>query len=651
MLPSVKENVPELLLEPARLAFCANLHLGRQQDRFNFETTLVLARNLKFYEFRRKELVHHIDLRDTKLQQVRSQLEGYDGPVSPFLITTNARESLDSSMLQDPDELPIKFGKYVFQREGIYLLIHCWQHLVVLRRPKEHGANFELVAQHNGVLSYQMAEGPIPYQAVVELRFANGERELCDFQEPAEEGEEEEQPSTSKEAYALSEDMEARLQEVNALRAELSSQRMKTHEELALLQDLQLFGPPGERSLLLEEKQPLRRLGDVWTRVCGDYLVCGTVLVNISGSHRLIIVNELYPTVFLEPHIDFCMEHRLYELPLLPNGQPPEEIDQLAQFWACQNQHTRRLNWRAVPNARQVPPESSVAIVVRLRLVDLLQAEQLQLIVHYEVGVSADKKAFPRQLHLIDFDVKKLLDATESMAPTFSPTTLHQDFLAVIMTHEEHCALKLVFQDAKDCKKFEQQLVSKLQFEVLEAQEPEREQESDLLDDSSPGSPFQSSTGAAAAAANPVQRIFYNRKPTSQWCGTLLLRDDPGEQWHVYALTEDRMRLFMHRLMRDLLLLHCNLTYLGVNEPSLSVADANLELEKSLQEELEAWKLLLKPAASEEERRKQLTHLYKVQMASDVLASMIISKTEPDKEKLSKMTIGYTEDLKETTAC
>jgi len=118
----------------------------------------------------------------------------------------------------------------------------------------------------------------------------------------------------------------------------------------------------------------------------------------------------------------------------------------------------------------------------------------------------------------------------------------------------------------------------------------------------------------------------------SQWCGTLLLRDDPGEQWHVYAQTDDRLRLFMHRLMRDLLLLHCNLTYLGVNEPNLSVADANLELEKSLQEELEAWKVVLKPAASVEERRKQLTHLYKVQMASDVLAQMILRKTEQNKE-------------------
>jgi len=135
-----------------------------------------------------------------------------------------------------------------------------------------------------------------------------------------------------------------------------------------------------------------------------------------------------------------------------------------------------RLKWRPVPKARQVPPESSVAMVVRLRLVDLLHAEQLHLMVQYEVGATAEKNAWPRQLHLITFDVKKLLDATESLAPTFSAKTLHQDFLAVIMTHQAHCSLKLVFQAAEDCTTFEQQLVSKLQFELIKVQEPEKEQ-------------------------------------------------------------------------------------------------------------------------------------------------------------------------------
>ncbi|KAH8355469.1 hypothetical protein KR084_011285 [Drosophila pseudotakahashii] len=636
MLPSVQENVPEMLLQRSRLAFCANLDLGRPQDRFDFGSTLVLSRNLKFYEFRRKELVHHIDLRATQLQQLAGQLEAYDGPMSPFLPSSECRERLDANMLQDPEELPLRFGKFVWQRVEIYLLIQCWRQLIVLRRPKEHGANFELVAQHKDIESIQMVQGSIPYQAVVELHFGNGKRQRCDFQEASmEEKEEQEQdarPSTSKEAGALSaQEFDGLVQQVHGLRAELASQRAQTQKDFALAQELQLFGTAGERSLLLEEKQPLRRLGDVWTRICGDYLVCGTLLVNVAGSQRLSIVQELYPLVNLQPHSNFSLLHRLYELPLLANGLPPEDYDQLAQFWACQDQHSRLLKWRPLAKTQQLAPESSAVMVVALRLVDLLQAEKLHLMAIYEIGGgSAEKEPSQRQLHLVTFDVRKLLDAGEALAPSFSPTTLHQDFLAVIMTHNAHCSLKLVFESATDCTAFEQLLVTKLQFELIQAQEaePPREQNSDLLDDSCPGSAFQSSS----TAANPVQHIFYNRQPMSQWCGALLLRDDPGQRWHIYARTNDRLCLLLHRLRRDLLQLHCNLTYLGVNEPGLSPADAAVELEASLQEELEAWKELLKPADSQEQRLKQWTHLHDMQFVSDVLASVIMS-AEPEKKE------------------
>jgi len=100
MLSAVQENVPEMVMQRSRMAFCGHLHLGRPRDRSNFGSTLVLGRNLKFYEFRRKELVHQIDLRGTKLQEVASQLEGYDGPMCPFLINPEARDRLESSMLQ-----------------------------------------------------------------------------------------------------------------------------------------------------------------------------------------------------------------------------------------------------------------------------------------------------------------------------------------------------------------------------------------------------------------------------------------------------------------------------------------------------------------------------------------------------------------------
>ncbi|XP_016973527.1 uncharacterized protein LOC108040536 isoform X2 [Drosophila rhopaloa] len=604
MLPSVQNN-------------------GRPRDRFRNTSTLLLTRNLRFYEFRRKDLLHYIDLRGTLLQKVASQLENYDGPMSPFLPKEEPTDGrLDCSMLQPTDELPLKFGKYVWQQEEIFLLIHCWQVLLILRRPKEYGSNFELVAEHEDVVAFHVVGGPIPYQAVVELKFGNGKRLCCDFQDDSLD----EEPSTSEKAELASQNCEALLQKVHAAEAELTTQRMQTQRDLALAQEVLLFGPPAQRSLILEEKQPLRRFGDVWTRICGDYFVCGTLLVNVAGSHRLSIARDLCPVVGLDPPSNFRMEHRLYELPLQPDGQPPLDYDQLAQFWACQDQHSRQLKWRPVSKAGQLPPECSAVMVVRLRLVDLLQAEQLHLLVLYEIKNSAEEEASPRQMHLVTFDVKKLLDATESLAPSFSPATLHQDFLAVMMTQRARCCLKLEFQATEDCGTFEQLLASKLQFELIQAQEAGRDQDSDILDDSCAGAAFQSTS----AAADPVQRIFYNRQPLSQWCGVLILRDDPGQLWHVYAQTEDRLRLLQHRLMRDLLQLHCNVNVLEVSDHNQAPADVALELEASLNEELEAWKEVLKPASSHKQRLEQLTHLHRVQMASDVLASMIKSPNDPE---------------------
>ncbi|XP_020812060.1 uncharacterized protein LOC110187037 [Drosophila serrata] len=638
MLPFVEEHVPELLLQRSSIAFSRNLHLERGRDRHNATSSLVLARNLKFYEFRRKQLLHHIDLRGTRLQRWAVQLESYSGPVSNFLPkepdSFNGQE-LDCSMLSSPEDLPIQIGKYVWQQDQIYILLHCWELFLVLRRPKGHGCNFELVAQHLDVALFRMIGGPIPYQAYVELQFGSSGKRLCtDFQEPPlDEG-----PSTSSKASASasasatvsvsSQKFERLVQQVHSARAELSSQRAQTQRDFARSQDLQTFGPPGQRSLLLEEKQLLRRFGDVWTRVCGDYLVCGCLMVNIAGSHRMSIVQELRPLVRLEPPPpNISLEHRLYELPLQADSQPPEDYDELAQFWACQEQHSRRLNWREVAKAAQLPPECSAVLVVRLRLADLLQAEQLHLMAVYEVRsvqekqLEAEAATEIRQLHLVSLDARKLLDDMEAQAPTFAASTLHQDFLAVIVTQKAHCTLRLEFQAAQDCTRFEQLLASKLQFELIQAQDQTSHLQ--LLDGTCSETDFE-----LASDPDSVQRIFHNRQPLSQWCGILLLRDDPGQHWHVYAPTEARLRLLLHHLMRDLLQLHCNLTLLEMSEHNPSPADdvAALELEASLGEELQAWTALLRTGNGAEKRLEQLQHIQSLQMVSDVLAATVIRR-------------------------
>ncbi|XP_017092908.2 uncharacterized protein [Drosophila bipectinata] len=643
MLPFVKENVPTLLLQPARLAFYANLHLRLPGDEEMSNSTLVLSKDMKVYEYRRKELVHFINLQDSRLKNLSTELKDYQGPTSSFLrkeATSNeagSSKELDCTMLYVPEELQIAFGKYIWMQEKVYVFVHCWKLLLVLYRPKENGANFELVAEHEAVSSFKMVIGPIPYQAIVELQFENGKKMRTDFQTDTQNDE----PSTSAGGPPeATESFKELLEQINTLEAELSAARQQTQKDFALWQDQQLFGSPAQRSLLLEEKQVVHRFGEVWMRVCGDFLICGTLLINLTGINRLNIVYDLKPLVRIEPPKSFRMHHRLFELPVQPDGQPPEDFDKIAQFWACQEQQSRRFKWRAVSKDGQLPPERSAVMLVRLSLSDLIDAEKLQLMAIYDIKSSKDAKdSESRQLNLITVDVPQLLAKLETLTPTFLPKSLHQDFLTVIMTQEAQCVLKLKFKEAHDCGSFEEQLISKMHFELFEVQDKKEDQEmnsadSDILDASILST-------SRPQISTPVQRIFYNRKPHSQWFGILILRDDPGHYWHIYAPTETRLQLLVHHLKRDLLLLNCNVTLMDINEYISEPDNVALELENSLREELLAWKDLLENKDEDEEDdeeekmdkyKSKLSNIHRLQFTSDVLVTMLRSQDAHDSD-------------------
>lgn len=140
-------------------------------------------------------------------------------------------------------------------------------------------------------------------------------------------------------------------------------------------------------------------------------------------------------------------------------------------------------------------------------------------------------------------------------------------------------------------------------------------------------------------SAVPLQRIFYNRKPHFQWFGILILRDDPGHYWHIYAQTETRLKLLVQHLKRDLLLLHCNVSVLEINECITEPDNIALELEASLREELLAWKELLDENNQDydydedvERYKLKLSHIHKLQLASDVLATMLKKQNAQNSE-------------------
>ncbi|XP_034485243.1 uncharacterized protein LOC117790081 [Drosophila innubila] len=613
MLPLIEEDVPEFLIQRDTVAYCSQLHVRKTKS------SLLLSRNLRFYEFRKKELMHHIDLRSTCLQKLKTQLQSYSGPISSFLIRDDVADvsgdSTSYSMLHAAEELPLSIGKFVWLGEHIYVLLRCWQTLLVLQRPTEHGGSFKLIAQHENVENYRLVRGPIKYQAYVELHFNNGKRQRTNFQS----AEECAAPGSSTGSGAVG--FQRLLQRVHGARAELHTQRALTHQDFVRARELQAFGAPGQRSPLLEEKQLLRRCGDVWTRICGSCLVLGTLLSNSAGSNRPSVLHALRPLIRLPNGCGLNFTHRLYELPLQADGQPPEDYDELAQFWACQEQHSTSISWRLLTNDAQLPPERSAVLLVRLQLEDLLQLEQLQLLALYELHGESKRQL---QLQLCSINLTELLERPELHMPSFKSQTMHQDFLAVIMTQTAHCPLRLQFESSTEQQQFEQLLETKLGLRSTTVQQ-ERQPAVQLLDeDFAYGNNCSSSSNSSRLH---LQRIFYN--PQTQ---LLLLHNDPEQHWHIYAHSQSELCLLLRRLLRDLLQLHCNVTQLERHKDACGVpANAALLLESALRDELQARSelLALQPAHSQLSAHS-LKRVHQLEMASDLLFTVINSQNRPE---------------------
>ncbi|EDW05772.2 uncharacterized protein LOC6586159 [Drosophila mojavensis] len=620
MFTLVDEDVPEFLLQRDTVAYCSQLHVQKSKS------SLVLGRNLKFYEFRKKELLHYIDLKESSLQQLATELRSYNGPLSRFLIRDDVADisgdATSYNMLHAPEDLPLSIGKYVWLGEHIYVLLQCWQKLLVLQRPAEQGASFKLIAQHDNLQEYRLVRGPIKYQAYVELEFTNGKRLRTNFQG----SEAPESPSTSSGSTVVG--FKRLMQRVHCARAELHSQRTQTQLDFMQSRELQAFGLPGQRSLLLEEKQLLRRCGDIWTRICGDSLVLGILLTNAAGSNYNSTLHALRPLLRLPQGPGLNYVYRLYELPLQADGQPPEDYDQLAQFWALQEQQSSNsgLSWQPASRVDQLSPERSVVLLVRLQLEDLLTLDSIQLLALYELQDECRRQL---QLHLASINVAALLQQQELHVPSFSPRTLHQDFLAVIMTQAAHCALRLVFQDVDQQTQFEQLLLTKLNFVTTavpqEKQQGQRRDSVQLLDDSGAEQEFafgHSNMNGNSSCTAPTQRIFYNGPKQ-----LLLLRNDPGQHWQLYASTETQLCLLLRRLLRDLLQLHCNLSLLDLQAEACSAPpNATLLLESALRDELQARADLLQL----QPKRAQLQRLHQLEMASDSLITVIKTQMQLD---------------------
>ncbi|KAH8386702.1 hypothetical protein KR093_002068 [Drosophila rubida] len=620
MLPRIEQDVPHFLIARNNIAYCSQLHVHK------YRSSLVLTRELRFYEFANKELLHQIDLRTTCLQQRAAQLQAYTGPMSSFLIRDDVTplETGTSyySMLHTADELPLSIGKYVWLGKHVYVLLRCWHTLLVLQRPAAHGTSFQLIAEHEQLEDYHLVRGSgaLKYQAYVELQFLNGKRLRCNFQPPNSSSSEECVPSTASSSAA---GFQRLLQRVHGARAELHTQRALTQQDFVRAQEQQTFAAPAQRSPLLEEKQLLRRCGDVWTRICGSYLVLGTLLNNTSSNTRPSVLHAVRPLLQLpSDNCGFNYTHRLYELPLQPQDEPPEDYDELGQFWACQQQHSTNISWRQVMRRACLPPERSAVLLVRLQLHHLLGEQQLKLLVLYELR---GDHTVQLQLQLASIELDALLQQQQLHVPRFAAHTLHQDFLALIMTQTAHCPLRLQFKSSQEQLQFEQLLGSKLGLKCHSV-EQETPQPLQLLDEeATQANNFGFEEQQKHHLGATVQRIFYN--PQTQ---LLLLHNDPEQHWHIYASNESELCLLLRQLLRDLLQLHCNVSLLELHEEACSVpANAALLLEASLRDELQARSELLKLSPAREQlTASALRRVHQLELASDLLLTVINSQPQ-----------------------
>ncbi|XP_060663656.1 uncharacterized protein LOC132796489 [Drosophila nasuta] len=630
--PLIEQDVPHFLTTRNTIAYCSQLHVRKSKS------SLVLSRQLRFYEFANKQLLHHIDLRATCLQQLEPQLQTYTGPISSFLRRDDVLQPADDaanvtssySMLHAAEELPLSIGKYVWQGKHIYVLLRCWHTLIVLQRPATGGGSFELIAQHEQLEDYRLVrDGTLKYQAYVELQFINGKRMRCNFQPTSSSSSNELPPSSSSSNNNNSAaGFQRLLQRVHGARAELQTQRALTQQDFVRAQEQQTFGVPAQRSPLLEEKQLLRRCGDVWTRICGASLVLGTLLNNTTSSVRPCVLHGLRPLLHLSSGNGLNYTHRLYELPLQADAAPPEDYDELAQFWACQEQHSTNISWRLVTNNARLPPERSAVLLVRLQLHELIvlgqqhQQEQLQLLALYELHGQRRQQL---QLQLASIELAPLLEQTQLHVPRFAAHTLHQDFLALIMTQTAHCPLRLKFPSAAQQLQFEQLLTTKLELRCHSVKQ--ESQPLQLLDEATPPGDFGfgEEQRRDRRPRSTVQRIFYN--PATQ---LLLLHNDPEQHWHIYAGSESELCLLLRRLLRDLLQLHCNVTLLELHQEACNVpANAALLMESALRDELQARAELLQlPSRREQVTANALKRVHQLELASDLLFTVINGQTQ-----------------------
>ncbi|KAI9588862.1 uncharacterized protein LOC119644725 [Glossina fuscipes] len=626
MLTRIKNEIPDFIIE--YLVYCdIFVDYSRQK------TCLVLTKNLKFFEYKQKQLVASIDLDHTCLHKVLNKLKNYTGPKCKRLKGSASDEPTSSTQTPSYSLMDgISFGKYAYNLisiQKIYLLIQCWDKLLILQRFNNYLKDFQLIDEYEGVLSFRLVHGPIKYCPVLEIKFENGRLLKTDFQESVKRNTENE----FVEQHLNDSEFKQLMDNIRSAKTELQLHQSITGRTFRQLHNKLTFGVPYIRSLKLEEKQLLSRCGDIWKRfTLHDHLVIGVPVVNQSSPPNLTILRNLQPLIQFEPS-ESCIlhcEYRLYQL-----KRTFEELDSIEAFLETEDVQLQANVWLPEQHL-QLLPDSFAILLIKFQLSDIINLNRCPLILTYEIvkdfpltpHEDNSKETYPLQLVLDTLDFYRILnEQRQKYEISFNRKTLNQDFLAIAMTSME-TVLTFTFCNQYDLDTFSRLIKEKYDFDSCPNDRREHEMKTDH-DEEEPEAKTSLSTAS----------IFYNRKPQSLWFGCLVLyhcsptRMDKSNHletvWKFYHIHVEKAVMFLKLLFTDLVNGNCNILKVE-RSPEQVPKNSLMEFENALRLELDALRNFLSAKAEEfSNTQLQLSkNFFKLQLHTDLVLQNVNAEGE-----------------------
>lgn len=627
---------------------------------------LVLTQELKLYAFQRKQLLAIVCLKKSVLGKVTARLQQTPVPLSSRKLASKGRKedldkTIDAKNITHLSTLSfrkqdISFGKYIYcgltheQQQRIYLLVQCWDKLVIIQYQQ---ANSELcdwnddkeavinnsdqvrlviVDQYEQVKSYKLIHGTLDFCPLLEIR-REKETIRTDFQHSN--GKEANRPTSS-----LSSDSSNRFDEFSNLleriqydRQELDHHILRTGQSFERLHNYLSFGVPNIRSLRLDEKQMLVRCGDIWQRFTPNgYLVIGIPLANQCASPNLTIIRHLRPIVLpmnqsivvaarvLPIHCRYRLYYQrqiftsLESLESFISAMEQEENENVqgTKHWISNDDESSPL---------EMLPESFAVLLIRLSIKELiLLRHRFVLMLHYEVYKdSIDAKVmygyqqgldtvYPLQMFIRIIDLQHIWHTAsrrQQLSITFQSEAIHQDFLAISMSSLE-TRLTVTFNSKLDSDLFVKNLEKYFDLQCY----PVNHQSRTTM-------PLDTSMREVKDNHSSTL-ILYNCDRNSLWLGCLVVRflefsaakkncagncnvsvesaASYGEIWKFYHPSEDK-RLLFHQIIKDELFCEsCNVKSIQVSpfdNGNSSQFSSMAKLEDCLRKELEMVKDIL----------------------------------------------------------